>query len=1027
MAPTCWRHTVLVAALACLPVSRTTASDSFALHDPEPLPVYEPSSRLARAASRRALSLASTLDLDHRGLPQLHSNPAATHTIFIDFDGHRSLSSSRYGEYEARAFDTSGNSSHFDAEERLVIYEVWQRVVEDFSAFDVDVTTEAPSPTLSRYAHVLVTSHVQRSNAVMPFSAGGGYSFVGVWPRSDLLTVYSPALVFFDRLYQRADYIAEAVSHELGHIFGLVHLGTKVGQTVQTYYTGSGDTGVIMGSAYNRQYTVWSQGDYPNANVQQDNVQILRAALGSRADEAGDTLTTASMAAVRDKSLLLQGVLGHEADVDFYEFEVVRPNIVHFQMRMQSFVAPAHTLGANLKLNVQLLDGRGGLVAQGLELSLRLVPGSYYIRVSAQTDQRGLLDAYASLGQYWLYAVLNDLVSSVDETTTASIAAPTPTALVTTPTSMTETPAFEASTVALAPSTTASTDTAGSHEEASSGVCACTASYSTYGSRKARKRWSIKFKTKACAAYRFHVCVEEPGNGQAPANLTLALEEKREGRYERRLAVLGSCLSYEVAGAACARGTKWRVVVENPLNLAYVLHMPERKVTQASQMLTAVHKAMSSMAAPGRQSMLQRSIFNGVRSMSSFDRSKPHCNIGTIGHVDHGKTSLTAAITKVLAESNLAEFKGYADIDRAPEERVRGITISTAHVEYQTENRHYAHMDCPGHADYIKNMITGAAQMDGAILVVSATDGQMPQTREHLLLAKQVGVGHLVVFINKADMIDDPELLELACTFHFALTTFHWCARGNRQVEVEIRELLGTYGFDEDETPVITGSALCALEDKSPEMGREAILKLMEAVDNWIPTPVRDLDKPFLMPVENAFSISGRGTVVTGKIERGIVKKGDEVEIIGYGKNIKTTITGLEMFHKDLTEGQAGDNLGALCRGIKREDATKGMVMCAPGSVKCHRKFQSQLYVLSKEEGGRHTPFVNGYRPQLFTRTGDITCTIQLPEGKMVMPGEDAALEVELITELALEEGQRFTVREGNKTVGTGIVSKIIE
>eukprot|EP01147_Barroeca_monosierra_P007959 gene7959-705_t len=392
--------------------------------------------------------------------------------------------------------------------------------------------------------------------------------------------------------------------------------------------------------------------------------------------------------------------------------------------------------------------------------------------------------------------------------------------------------------------------------------------------------------------------------------------------------------------------------------------------------------------------------------MSEFSREKLHVNIGTIGHVDHGKTTLTAAITKVLADSGLAKYTGYSDIDKAPEERVRGITIATAHVEYETKNRHYAHLDCPGHADYIKNMITGAAQMDGAILVVSATDGQMPQTREHVLLAKQVGIERVVVYINKADMVEDDELLEL--------------------VEMEIRELLSSYGYDGDETPVITGSALYAIEERDPTRGSESILKLMDAVDNWIPDPIRELDKPFLMPVENSFSISGRGTVVTGKVERGVVKKGDEVEIIGYGKSFKTVVTGIEMFHKQLDQGQAGDNLGALCRGLKRDDVRKGQVMCKPGTVKSHSKFQTQLYVLSKEEGGRHTPFVDGYRPQLFSRTGDVTCTIQLPEGKMVMPGEDATCEVELITDIPLEEGQRFTVREGHRTVGTGIVSKII-
>lgn len=382
-------------------------------------------------------------------------------------------------------------------------------------------------------------------------------------------------------------------------------------------------------------------------------------------------------------------------------------------------------------------------------------------------------------------------------------------------------------------------------------------------------------------------------------------------------------------------------------------------------------------------------------------------NIGTIGHVDHGKTSLTAAITRVLSETGGASFEAYDEIDNAPEEKARGITIATAHVEYETKNRHYAHVDCPGHADYIKNMITGAAQMDGAILVVSGDDGQMPQTREHLLLAKQVGITHVCVFINKADMVDDEELLEL--------------------VEMELRELLDEYGFDGDNTPFVTGSALCAIENTRPEIGKDRVLELLENCDTWIPQPERDLDKPFLMPVENAYSIAGRGTVITGRVERGILNKGDDVELVGYGQVLKTTVTGIEMFHKELDRGQAGDNMGALVRGLKREDISKGMVMCKPGSTTQHTKFSAQMYVLSKDEGGRHTPFVDGYKPQLFTRTGDITAVFKLPEGQMVMPGEDATFEAELIHPLVLEEGQRFTVREGSKTVGTGVITKIIE
>eukprot|EP00041_Stephanoeca_diplocostata_P008220 m.118844 g.118844 ORF g.118844 m.118844 type:complete len:440 (-) comp17225_c0_seq1:311-1630(-) len=395
------------------------------------------------------------------------------------------------------------------------------------------------------------------------------------------------------------------------------------------------------------------------------------------------------------------------------------------------------------------------------------------------------------------------------------------------------------------------------------------------------------------------------------------------------------------------------------------------------------------------------------RGLADFERNKPHLNIGTIGHVDHGKTTLTAAITKVLSKGGAADFQDYNQIDNAPEERARGITIATAHVEYETDNRHYAHVDCPGHADYVKNMITGAAQMDGAILVVSGDDGQMPQTREHLLLARQVGIQRVCVFINKADVVDDAELLEL--------------------VEMEIRDLLSEYGFDGDETPFVAGSALCALEDRRPEIGEEAVRQLLQNCDEWIPEPVRDLDKDFLMPVENSYSIAGRGTVVTGRVERGVVNKGDEVELVGYGKVLNTTITGIEMFKKSLDRGEAGDNMGGLVRGLKRDDVMKGMVMAKPGSVSQHTKFEAQMYVLSKEEGGRHTPFVDGYRPQLFTRTGDITCTISLDDGKMVMPGEDATFGVELITQLVIEEGQRFTIREGNKTVGTGVVLKIVE
>jgi len=390
---------------------------------------------------------------------------------------------------------------------------------------------------------------------------------------------------------------------------------------------------------------------------------------------------------------------------------------------------------------------------------------------------------------------------------------------------------------------------------------------------------------------------------------------------------------------------------------------------------------------------------------AKFERNKPHCNIGTIGHVDHGKTSLTAAITKVLAKSGGASFTAYDQIDKAPEERARGITISTAHVEYETANRHYAHVDCPGHADYVKNMITGAAQMDGAILVVSAADGPMPQTREHILLARQVGVPALVVFLNKCDMAD-PDLLEL--------------------VEMEVRELLSSYQFPGDDIPVIKGSALMALEDKDPELGEQAILKLMEAVDAYIPQPERPKDRPFLMPIEDVFSISGRGTVVTGRVERGIVKVGDEVEIVGLKATTKTTVTGVEMFRKLLDSGEAGDNIGALLRGTKREDVERGQVLAAPGSITPHTKFKAEAYVLTKEEGGRHTPFFTNYRPQFYFRTTDVTGVVTLPAGvEMVMPGDNVSMDVELIAPIAMDEGLRFAIREGGRTVGAGVVASI--
>lgn len=394
-----------------------------------------------------------------------------------------------------------------------------------------------------------------------------------------------------------------------------------------------------------------------------------------------------------------------------------------------------------------------------------------------------------------------------------------------------------------------------------------------------------------------------------------------------------------------------------------------------------------------------------------FNRSKPHVNVGTIGHVDHGKTTLSAAISAVLATKGLAELKDYDNIDNAPEEKERGITIATSHIEYETENRHYAHVDCPGHADYVKNMITGAAQMDGAILVVSAADGPMPQTREHILLSRQVGVPYIVVFLNKQDMVDDAELLEL--------------------VEMEVRELLSSYEFPGDDTPIVAGSALKALEEaKEGKVGEwgEKILKLMEEVDRYIPTPQRDVDKTFLMPVEDVFSIAGRGTVVTGRIERGEIKVGDEVEIVGIRDTQKTTVTGVEMFRKELDKGEAGDNVGILLRGTKKEEVERGMVLCKPGSITPHKKFEGEIYVLSKDEGGRHTPFFNGYRPQFYVRTTDVTGSIKLPDGvEMVMPGDNVKITVELINPIALEEGTRFAIREGGRTVGAGVVTKIIE
>jgi elongation factor Tu len=392
-----------------------------------------------------------------------------------------------------------------------------------------------------------------------------------------------------------------------------------------------------------------------------------------------------------------------------------------------------------------------------------------------------------------------------------------------------------------------------------------------------------------------------------------------------------------------------------------------------------------------------------------FERTKPHVNVGTIGHIDHGKTTLTAAITKQLSKRGRAEFVPFDEIDKAPEERERGITIATAHVEYETDKRHYAHVDCPGHADYIKNMITGAAQMDGAILVVAADDGPMPQTREHILLARQVGVPYIVVFLNKVDMVDDPELIEL--------------------VELELRELLTKYGFPGDEVPIVKGSALKALEAEDPDSADAApIYELMKAVDEYIPDPVRDIDKPFLMPIEDVFSISGRGTVVTGRVERGVITVGEEVEIVGFGPTMKTVCTGVEMFRKTLDRGEAGDNIGVLLRGIKRDEVERGQVVAKPGSITPHTKFKAEVYVLKKEEGGRHTPFFPGYRPQFYLRTTDVTGVVTLPEGvEMVMPGDNVNMEVQLIAPVALEEGLRFAIREGGRTVGAGVVTTIIE
>ncbi|XP_072860646.1 elongation factor Tu, mitochondrial [Pogona vitticeps] len=396
-----------------------------------------------------------------------------------------------------------------------------------------------------------------------------------------------------------------------------------------------------------------------------------------------------------------------------------------------------------------------------------------------------------------------------------------------------------------------------------------------------------------------------------------------------------------------------------------------------------------------------------VEAKSVYVRDKPHINIGTIGHVDHGKTTLTAAITKILAEAGSAKFKKYEDIDNAPEEKSRGITINASHVEYSTANRHYSHTDCPGHADYVKNMITGTSPLDGCILVVAATDGQMPQTKEHLLLARQIGVKHMIVYINKADAVEDQEMLDL--------------------VELEIRELLTEFGYDGANIPVIVGSALCALEDRNPELGLNSVMKLLDVVDVHIPVPERDLDKPFLLPIEHVYSVPGRGTVVTGTLERGVIKKGEECEFLGYRQQLRSVVTGIEMFHKQLERAEAGDNMGALIRGMKREDLRRGMIMCKPGSIQPHEKVEAQVYVLTKQEGGRHKPFVSNFQPIMFSLTWDMACRVQLPEGKeLVMPGEDATLNLVMRTPMVLEVGQRFTLREGGKTIGTGVVTKTL-
>mmetsp|Transcript_30593 Transcript_30593/g.72165 ORF Transcript_30593/g.72165 Transcript_30593/m.72165 type:complete len:436 (+) Transcript_30593:211-1518(+) len=425
-----------------------------------------------------------------------------------------------------------------------------------------------------------------------------------------------------------------------------------------------------------------------------------------------------------------------------------------------------------------------------------------------------------------------------------------------------------------------------------------------------------------------------------------------------------------------------------------------------SKSATSFLRSRAPAPSTGNGNLLRLTLYRGFAA--EFDRSKPHVNIGTIGHVDHGKTTLTQAITKVLSETGAAEAMSYEDIDRSPEEKARKITINTTHIEYETEKRHYGHIDCPGHADYVKNMITGAAQMDGGILVVAATDGPMPQTREHILLAKQVGIPNLVVFMNKCDLVDDEELLEL--------------------VEMEIRELLSEYGYDGDEIPIVQGSALAAAEGNNPEMGRDRILELMQTVDDNIPEPERILDKDFLMSIEDTFSIAGRGTVVTGRVEQGIVNVGDDLEVIGFGQDQKTTCTGVEMFRKLLDQGMAGDNIGALLRGLKREDVRRGQVLVKPGSIKTSTKFQAEIYALTKEEGGRHKPFMTNYRPQFFLRTADVTGALHLQEGtEMVMPGDNTTVTVELITPIAMEPGVRFNMREGGMTVGTGVITKILD